>query len=59
MRQILMSKPNEFSYHKERDQIRSVAVKMFAKVISSSKEDSAQGDSNEVKVSSTLEKKQD
>jgi hypothetical protein len=36
MRQILMSKPNEFSYSKGKDQIRGVAVKMFAKVINHS-----------------------
>jgi hypothetical protein len=36
MRQILMSKQNEFTYNKGNDQIRSIAVKMFAKVIGKS-----------------------
>lgn len=40
MRQILMSKPGEFHYKSEKDQPLSAAVKMLAKVIGGSREDS-------------------
>ena len=38
MRQILMSKPGEFSYREDKNQVRSAAVKMLASVFQ--KEDS-------------------
>ncbi len=49
MRQILMSKPGEFSYKKSTDQWRGAAVKMLANVIKSA--DSEDSDEHEVVVS--------